>query len=109
MTHTGRRIWCGAWAWASCCGATRSNCPAASSNGLRWAGRWRRAHHLLLADEPTGSLDETTGAEVLQLLLELLDDSPTSLLMVTHSPGVAARLAEKALLSGGRLADASER
>jgi putative ABC transport system ATP-binding protein len=64
---------------------------------------------LLLADEPTGSLDESTGAEVLQLLLELLDDSPTSLLMVTHSPGVAARLAEKALLSGGRLASAGER
>ncbi|MCY1443347.1 putative ABC transporter ATP-binding protein [compost metagenome] len=64
---------------------------------------------LLLADEPTGSLDETTGAEVLQLLLELLDDSPTSLLMVTHSPGVAARLAEKALLCGGRLAAAGER
>jgi putative ABC transport system ATP-binding protein len=64
---------------------------------------------LLLADEPTGSLDETTGAEVLQLLLELLGDSPTSLLMVTHSPGVAARLAEKALLCGGRLARAGER
>ncbi|MBV7574471.1 ABC transporter ATP-binding protein [Pseudomonas sp. PDM32] len=64
---------------------------------------------LLLADEPTGSLDETTGAEVLQLLLELLDDSPTSLLMVTHSPGVAARLAEKALLCGGRLAAVGER
>ncbi|MNI94520.1 putative ABC transporter ATP-binding protein [compost metagenome] len=64
---------------------------------------------MLLADEPTGSLDETTGAEVLQLLLELLDDSPTSLLMVTHSPGVAARLAEKALLCGGRLAGVGER
>jgi len=64
---------------------------------------------LLLADEPTGSLDETTGVEVLQLMLELLDDSSTSLLMVTHSSGVAARLAEKALLCGGRLAVADER
>ena len=59
---------------------------------------------LLLADEPTGSLDESTSDEVLKLLLELLDDSPTTLLMVTHSPGVAARLAEKVVLHGGRLA-----
>lgn len=59
---------------------------------------------LLLADEPTGSLDEATSDEVLRLLLELLDDSPTSLLMVTHSPRVAARLAHRVVLHGGRLA-----
>lgn len=64
---------------------------------------------LLLADEPTGSLDEHTSDEVLDLLLELLDDSPSSLLMVTHSPRVAARLAEKVLLHGGRLVDAGQR
>jgi putative ABC transport system ATP-binding protein len=46
---------------------------------------------------------------VLKLLLELLDDSPTTLLMVTHSPRVAARLAEKVVLHGGRLAGADER
>lgn len=59
---------------------------------------------LLLADEPTGSLDEATSDEVLRLLLELLDDSPTSLLMVTHSPRLAARLAHRVVLHGGRLA-----
>ena len=59
---------------------------------------------LLLADEPTGSLDEATSDEVLRLLLELLDDSPTSLLMVTHSPRVAARLAHRVVLQRGRLA-----
>lgn len=64
---------------------------------------------LLLADEPTGNLDEGTSDEVLQLLLDLLKDSPTSLLMVTHSPRVAARLAIKVVLHGGRLADAGER
>ncbi|APC14784.1 ABC transporter ATP-binding protein [Pseudomonas frederiksbergensis] len=64
---------------------------------------------LLLADEPTGSLDEHTSDEVLDLLLELLDGSPTSLLMVTHSQRVAARLAAKVLLHGGRLVDAGER
>ncbi|WP_025130635.1 ABC transporter ATP-binding protein [Pseudomonas sp. PH1b] len=59
---------------------------------------------LLLADEPTGSLDETTSDEVLQLLLELLADSPTSLLMVTHSQRVASRLQQVVVLQRGRLA-----
>ena len=58
---------------------------------------------LLLADEPTGSLDEATSDEVLRLLLELLDDTPTTLLMVTHSPRVAVRLAKRVVLSSGRL------
>ncbi|AXK56828.1 ABC transporter ATP-binding protein [Pseudomonas protegens] len=60
---------------------------------------------LLLADEPTGSLDEATSDEVLQLLLELLADSPTSLLMVTHSQRVASRLQQMVVLQRGRLAD----
>jgi putative ABC transport system ATP-binding protein len=64
---------------------------------------------LLLADEPTGNLDEATSDEVLQLLLDLLNDSPTSLLMVTHSPRIAARLANKVVLHGGRLADPGAR
>lgn len=63
---------------------------------------------LLLADEPTGNLDEATSDEVLHLLLELLQDSPTSLLMVTHSPRVAERLAQKVVLHLGRLAAESE-
>ncbi len=60
---------------------------------------------LLLADEPTGNLDEATSDEVLQLLLDLLADSSTSLLMVTHSPRVAERLAHKVILHHGRLAN----
>jgi putative ABC transport system ATP-binding protein len=64
---------------------------------------------LLLADEPTGNLDENTSDEVLQLLLDLLADSPTSLLMVTHSPRVAARLDRQEVLHLGRLANEGER
>ncbi|MEE4672978.1 ABC transporter ATP-binding protein [Pseudomonas alliivorans] len=64
---------------------------------------------LLLADEPTGNLDETTSDEVLQLLLDLLDDSATTLLMVTHSPRIAVRLARKQVLHLGRLASEGER
>ncbi|WPC03821.1 ABC transporter ATP-binding protein [Pseudomonas benzenivorans] len=58
---------------------------------------------LLLADEPTGSLDERSADEVLELLLELLAGSSTSLLMVTHSPRVAARLQRRLRLQGGCL------
>lgn len=58
---------------------------------------------LLLADEPTGSLDEATGDEVMALLLQLLEGSTTSLLMVTHSPRMAARLQRRVSLQGGRL------
>ncbi|RMR14021.1 ABC transporter [Pseudomonas amygdali pv. ulmi] len=64
---------------------------------------------LLLADEPTGNLDEATSDEVLQLLLDILADSPTSLLMVTHSPRVAQRLSRKVVLHMGHLADEGER
>ncbi|WP_122222052.1 ABC transporter ATP-binding protein [Pseudomonas syringae group genomosp. 3] len=64
---------------------------------------------LLLTDEPTGNLDEATSDEVLQLLLDLLGDSTTSLLMVTHSPRVAERLSRQVILQHGRLASEGER
>ncbi len=63
---------------------------------------------LLLADEPTGNLDEATSDEVLQLLLDVLKSSKTSLLMVTHSPRVAQRLARSVVLQRGRLATQGE-
>lgn len=59
---------------------------------------------LLLADEPTGNLDEATAGEVLALLLELVAQAGCALLMVTHSPQVAAPLDRCLVLSRGRLA-----
>ncbi|MCY1525573.1 Bacitracin export ATP-binding protein BceA [compost metagenome] len=60
---------------------------------------------LVLADEPTGSLDEASSDEVLELLLQLLAENATSLLMVTHSPRVAARLARRVSLRNGCIVD----
>jgi putative ABC transport system ATP-binding protein len=60
---------------------------------------------LLLADEPTGNLDEATAAEVLDLLLELQRGSGCTLLMVTHSPLIAARLQRSVVLRAGRVVD----
>ncbi|WP_372573917.1 ABC transporter ATP-binding protein [Ruegeria jejuensis] len=59
---------------------------------------------LLLADEPTGNLDETASAAVLDLMLELVAETGCGLLLVTHSAGIAARLDRRAHLSGGHLA-----
>ncbi|SDM91935.1 putative ABC transport system ATP-binding protein [Franzmannia pantelleriensis] len=58
---------------------------------------------LLLADEPTGNLDETTADEVLTLLLGLVQASGCALLMVTHSPRVAAPLDRCLTLAHGQL------
>ena len=44
---------------------------------------------VILADEPTGNLDQRTGAEVKQLLLELQAEEKLTLILVTHSPDLA--------------------
>ncbi|MEO1557584.1 MAG: ABC transporter ATP-binding protein [Pseudomonadota bacterium] len=58
---------------------------------------------LLLADEPTGNLDERTGAVVLEQMLSLVRQSDTTLMVVTHSPKVAARMDRTLELSGGKV------
>ncbi|WP_170390206.1 ABC transporter ATP-binding protein [Ruegeria arenilitoris] len=58
---------------------------------------------LLLADEPTGNLDETASAAVLDLMLSLVADTRAALLLVTHSPVIAARLDRTAHLANGRI------
>lgn len=58
---------------------------------------------LVLADEPTGNLDEATGDAVLTLLLELVTETGAGLLLVTHSTRLADRLEMRRHLSAGRL------
>lgn len=58
---------------------------------------------LLLADEPTGNLDETTAGEVLELLVSLVHETQCALLVVTHSPHVAAPLDRCLRLRHGQL------
>ena len=59
--------------------------------------------NVLLADEPTGNLDERTGDRVLDLMLELVAEAGMSLIMVTHSERLAARLDRTRRLHAGRL------
>ena len=59
---------------------------------------------LVLADEPTGNLDETTADEVIGQLHGLVAETGAALLMVTHSPRLAARMSRQARLERGVLA-----
>ncbi|MEI6105878.1 MAG: ABC transporter ATP-binding protein [Opitutae bacterium] len=58
---------------------------------------------LLLADEPTGNLDEQSGAGMIALMLNLCGENGTAVVLVTHNAQHAARTGRKYLLSGGRL------
>lgn len=59
---------------------------------------------VLLADEPTGNLDERTGDEVIGLLLEVCAEERAALVLVTHNPAHAQRAARQMFLHEGRFA-----
>ncbi|SMX40176.1 ABC transporter ATP-binding protein [Octadecabacter ascidiaceicola] len=59
---------------------------------------------LILADEPTGNLDEATADSVMDLMLELAAETQAALLMVTHSERLAGRMGRRLHLRAGRLA-----
>ncbi|MFO1447729.1 MAG: ABC transporter ATP-binding protein [Opitutaceae bacterium] len=58
---------------------------------------------LLLADEPTGNLDERTGDSVIELLLSLCLDTRTALILVTHNPSHATKTQRVLTLRSGKL------
>jgi ABC-type lipoprotein export system ATPase subunit len=58
---------------------------------------------LLLADEPTGNLDEQTGQLVFDLLLQLQQSSNTALVIVTHDLQLAQQLDRRYRISHGSL------
>ena len=60
---------------------------------------------LVLADEPTGNLDEATGDAVIALTLELVAETGCGFLMVTHSPRLAGALSRQVHLRGGLLSE----
>ncbi len=62
---------------------------------------------ILFADEPTGNLDEETGENVVQLLLELNKQAGTTLVIITHDLELAARTQRILKLKGGRVQEVS--
>ena len=58
---------------------------------------------LILADEPTGNLDERTGGEVMDLLLKTCAEENASLILVTHNPSFAESTDHSLFLRKGNL------
>ena len=57
---------------------------------------------LLLADEPTGNLDSTTGAQIIDLMFELNRERGTTLILVTHDEAISSRCTRQVQLVGGK-------
>ena len=58
---------------------------------------------LLLADEPTGNLDGETGRQVIDLMFDLARRQPSTLMLITHDPALAARCGRIVRLADGRI------
>ncbi|MCE2526581.1 MAG: ABC transporter ATP-binding protein [Actinomycetia bacterium] len=58
---------------------------------------------VLLADEPTGALDTATGAELMRLLTELVEEQGLTVVLVTHEPTVAAYASRTVQMRDGRI------
>ncbi|MDZ7919223.1 ABC transporter ATP-binding protein [Rhodoferax sp.] len=58
---------------------------------------------VLLADEPTGSLDFATGEKIMELMFDLNREQGTTLVLVTHDRGIAARCDRRITIEAGRV------
>ncbi len=61
------------------------------------------APRLILADEPTGQLDQHTAALVIDVLVQAADDLGAALIVATHDPAIAGRLPTEWAMHDGRL------
>jgi lipoprotein-releasing system ATP-binding protein len=62
----------------------------------------------LLADEPTGNLDQQTAAQMLELMLDLNRELDVALVVVTHDLGIAARMQHRWHMTDGVLTAESQ-
>jgi len=88
-------------------GARAGHFPAQLSGGEQQRVALARAvaprPDILLADEPTGNLDEANGRAIMDLLFDLRDRHGATLIMVTHAPELAARCDRVVHLRDGRI------
>jgi lipoprotein-releasing system ATP-binding protein len=98
-----RQTGSGKWDWKIAATIGPASFPAASSSAWRWRARWSTIPRLLLADEPTGDLDETTAGRVFDLIERLHASHGLTSILVTHNLDLAARCTRALRLEGGRL------
>lgn len=60
---------------------------------------------VVLADEPTGALDPRIGQEVLELFIQLNESENTTLIIITHDPGVADRCRQRVKMQDGHIVE----
>jgi putative ABC transport system ATP-binding protein len=63
---------------------------------------------VLLADEPTGSLDFATGEKIMELMFDLNREQGTTLVLVTHDRAIASRCSRSITIEAGRVAPQAE-
>jgi putative ABC transport system ATP-binding protein len=87
--------------------ARRDHYPAELSGGEQQRVALARAlvpnPAILIADEPTGNLDEATGTEIIDLMFKRHVERRTTLVLVTHDPGLAARCDRVVRLRSGKI------
>ena len=94
-------------AWATGFAIVPTSCRAASVSGSRWHGPSCTTRAIVLADEPTASLDSKTGLSVIDLFRRLNRERGTTFLLATHDPQVVA--ARRSSGSGWPTAASSKR
>ena len=62
---------------------------------------------VIIADEPTGSLDETSGMNVMKVIMDICEKNSSSLILITHNPKFAQMMDKKFVLNKGNLAQIS--
>lgn len=88
-------------------GARLKHYPKQLSGGEQQRVAIARAYvtrpQLLLVDEPTGNLDSTTGAQIIDLMFELNREQDTTLILVTHDEAISSRCTRQVQLVGGKI------
>ena len=93
------------WAWRIGATTNRINSRVGSSKRVAIARTLVTHPQLLVADEPTGNLDQNTGEQVLSLFARLHHDLNLTLIVATHDTSVAQRADYELHLVDGRLAN----